>query len=56
MVTPMITRWVWLSGNYETGTIGYLNINFAPEPQEWLMLAAGVSILGLLYRSNRRSH
>jgi hypothetical protein len=55
MVTPMLTRWVWLSGNYETGSIGHVKLNFAPEPQEWLMLAAGVSILGLLYRSNRRS-
>jgi hypothetical protein len=51
----MLTRWVWLSGNYETGSIGHIKLNFAPEPQEWLMLAAGVSILGLLYRSNRRS-
>jgi hypothetical protein len=56
MVTPMLTRWVWLSGNYETGSIGLVKLGFAPEPQEWLMLAAGVSILGLLYRSNRRSH
>jgi len=55
MVTPMLTRWVWLSGNYEAGTIGHLRLNFTPEPQEWLMLAAGVSMLGLLYRSNRGS-
>jgi hypothetical protein len=53
MVTPMLTRWVWLSGNYETASIGHVKLNFAPEPQEWLMLAAGVSMLGLLYRSNR---
>lgn len=51
----MLTRWVRLSGNYEAGSIGHIKLNFAPEPQEWLMLAAGVSMLGLLYRSNRRS-
>jgi hypothetical protein len=33
--------------------IGVLKLAFAPEPQEWLMLAAGISMLGLLYRSNR---
>ena len=55
MVTPMLTRWVWLSGNYETASIGHLRLNFTPEPQEWLMLAAGVSMLGLLYRSSWRS-
>ncbi len=55
MVTPMITRWVWLSGNYETGSIGHIRIDFLPEPQEWMMLGAGLSMLALLYRSNRRS-
>ncbi len=55
LVTPMLTRWVWQHGNYETGSIGQLRINFLPEPQEWLMLVAGLSMLGLLYRSNRRS-
>jgi hypothetical protein len=54
MVTPMLSRWVWLAGNYETASIGHIKLDFAPEPQEWLMLAAGVSMLGLLYRSNRR--
>jgi hypothetical protein len=56
MVTPMLTRWVWLSGNYETASIGHLRLNLMPEPQEWMMLGAGLSMLGLLYRSNRRSH
>ena len=32
MVTPMITRWVWLSGNYETASIGYGRLNFLLEP------------------------
>jgi hypothetical protein len=56
MVTPMITRWVWLAGNYETASIGHLRLSLTPEPQEWMMLGAGISMLGLLYRSNRRSH
>jgi hypothetical protein len=55
MVTPMLTRWVWTFGNYDTASIGHVKLDFAPEPQEWLMLAAGVSMLGLLYRSNRGS-
>jgi hypothetical protein len=54
LVTPMLTRWVWFNGNYETADIGVLKLAFAPEPQEWLMLAAGISMLGLLYRTNRR--
>jgi hypothetical protein len=56
LVTPMVTRWVWLAGNYETASIGHLRLNLTPEPQEWMMLGAGLSMLGLLYRSNRRSH
>ena len=55
LVTPMITRWVWLAGNYETASIGHLRLSLTPEPQEWMMLGAGLSMLGLLYRSNRRS-
>ncbi len=54
LVTPMLTRWVWFNGNYETADIGVLKLGFAPEPQEWLMLAAGISMLGLLYRASRR--
>jgi hypothetical protein len=56
LVTPMLTRWVWLAGNFETASIGHLNLSLTPEPHEWMMLGAGLSMLGLLYRSNRRSH
>jgi hypothetical protein len=55
LVTPMLTRWVWLAGNYETASVGNLRLSLTPEPQEWMMLGAGLSMLGLLYRSNRRS-
>jgi hypothetical protein len=51
----MLTRWVWSGGNYETASIAHLKLDFTPEPQQWLMLATGISMLGLLYRSNRRS-
>jgi hypothetical protein len=56
MVSPMITRWVFSSATkgYYTGTIAELHLRIAPEPHEWVMLAAGISMLGLLYRSNRR--
>ena len=54
MVTPMLTRWVWDFGNYESATIGILKLHFTPEPHEWLMLAAGISMLGLMRRSSRR--
>ncbi len=51
----MITRWVWLSGNYETASIVHLKISVLPEPQQWLMLGAGLSMLSLMYRSKQRS-
>jgi len=53
LVTPMLTRWRQVF-DYETGAIGILKLVFTPEPQEWMMLASGVSLLGLLYHANRR--
>jgi hypothetical protein len=57
MVSPMLTRWIYAGGakQYHTGGIGILNVEIAPEPHEWMMLSAGISMLGLLYRANRRS-
>ncbi len=46
---------VWQQASYETAGIGRLKIT-VPEPPEWVMLGAGLSLLGLLYRWNRRSH
>jgi hypothetical protein len=39
---------------YYTGTIARLSIRVAPEPHEWMLLSAGIAMLGLLYRVNRR--
>jgi hypothetical protein len=54
MVTPVITRWLQPSVNFETGGVGILRIRFIPEPQTWAMLFAGVSLLGVGYRMRGR--
>jgi hypothetical protein len=54
LVTPVLTRWLQPSVNYETGGIGILRIKFVPEPQTWAMLVAGVSLLGVGYRMRGR--
>jgi hypothetical protein len=53
LVTPIITRW-WGYTDYETGGIGVLRIKFIPEPQTWVMLVAGVSLLGVATRLRGR--
>ena len=55
MVSPMLTRWIFASNSYYTAGIGIMRIRVAPEPHEWMLLGAGISMLGLLYRANRRS-
>ena len=57
MVSPALTRWIFGDGAlaYQTGGIGILQVSVAPEPHEWMLLGAGLSMLGLLYRANRRS-
>ena len=50
LVSPTLTRWLQPCCNFETGGIGILRIKFAPEPQAWVMLLAGASCLGVLYR------
>jgi hypothetical protein len=57
MVSPMLTRWIFRGGvaSYHTGGIGILRLRFVPEPQVWMLLGAGLSLLGILYRVNRRS-
>jgi hypothetical protein len=54
LVTPVLTRWLQPTANYETGGIGILRIRFVPEPQTWAMLFAGVSLLGVGYRMRGR--
>jgi hypothetical protein len=57
MVSPMLTRWIYAGGAsaYYTAGVGIMQLSVAPEPHEWMLLGAGLSMLGLLYRANRRS-
>ena len=45
LVTPVLTRWLQPTVNLETAGIGILRIKFVPEPQTWMMLLAGASLL-----------
>jgi hypothetical protein len=53
MVSPMLARWTNSFGDFHTGSIGVLKLQFVPEPGAWSMLVAGSAALGLLYRANR---
>jgi hypothetical protein len=50
LVTPLLTHWLQPAVKYETGGIGILKLKFVPEPDAWIMLAAGASLLGVGYR------
>jgi hypothetical protein len=54
LVTPLLTRWLQPCCQYETAGIGILRIRFVPEPQTWMMLVAGASLLGLGARMRGR--
>jgi len=54
LVTPLLTQWLQPAAKWETGGIGILKLKFAPEPQTWMMLAAGVSLLGVGFRMRGR--
>jgi hypothetical protein len=54
LVTPVMTRWLQPAANLETAGIGLLRIKFVPEPQTWLLLIAGASLLGVGYRMRGR--
>jgi hypothetical protein len=54
MVSPIITKWLQPAVNFETGGIAVLRIKFVPEPLNALMLVAGLSLLGVLYRARGR--
>ena len=53
LVSPMLTKWVG-EGTTHTAAIGMMKIT-VPEPSQWMMLAGGISMIGLLYGTNRRS-
>jgi hypothetical protein len=46
MVSPTLTRWISPGIDFKTGGIGILRI-VVPEPQGWIMLLAGVALLGV---------
>jgi hypothetical protein len=54
LVSPVLTRWRQPAVSFETVGIGILRIKFVPEPQTWVMLVAGVSLLGVGARLRRR--
>jgi hypothetical protein len=54
LVTPLLTRWLSPAVNFETAGIAILRIKFVPEPQAWVMLVAGASLLGLGTRMRGR--
>ena len=57
LVSPMLTHWRTPAGgvDYETASIGKMTLTFAPEPTSAMLLVAGVSVLGLVYRGSRKS-
>jgi hypothetical protein len=54
LVAPVLTRWLQTAATYETAGIGIFKIKFMPEPQSWVMLAAGGSLLGVASRLRSR--
>jgi len=54
LVTPLLTQWLQPAVKFETGGIGILKLKFVPEPHTWMMLAAGVSLLGVGFRMRGR--
>jgi hypothetical protein len=55
LVTPLLTRWtIQGSADQFTGGIGILRLRFVPEPGKWMLLLAGLSLLGVLYRRRAR--
>ena len=56
LVSPMLTHWRTPNAmvDYHTSSIGKLTLTFAPEPTSAMLLVAGVSVLGLVYRAGRK--
>jgi hypothetical protein len=54
LVTPVMTRWLQTAAQIDTAGIGLLKITFVPEPQTWLLLFTGASLLGVGYRMRGR--
>src|SRR5262245_35374125 len=55
LVTPVLTRWTQARFDQFTGGgVGILRLRFVPEPGKGILLAAGLALLGVLYRWRRR--
>jgi len=54
LVTPLLTQWLQPAAKWETGGVGILRLKFVPEPHTWMMLVAGVSLLGAGFRMRGR--
>jgi hypothetical protein len=54
LVTPVLTRWTQPCCDQFTGGVGVLRLRFVPEPGKWMLLLAGLSLLGVLYRRRAR--
>ena len=54
LVSPVLTRWLQPAVSFETAGIAILRIKFVPEPQTWVVLVAGVTLLGMGARMRRR--
>ncbi|MBW2696691.1 MAG: hypothetical protein JRE70_09485 [Deltaproteobacteria bacterium] len=57
LVSPMLTHWTCpaCGTDWETAGIGVMHLEMqVPEPANTIMLAAGISLLGLVYRATHR--
>ncbi len=52
MVAPRLTHW---SGGAHWGDVAILNVKFVPEPKGWLMLVAGLGLLGAMHRARPKA-
>jgi hypothetical protein len=52
MVAPRLTHW---SRGGHSGDVAILRVQFIPEPKGWLMLAAGLGLLGAMHRARPKA-
>ena len=52
MVAPRLTHW---AGGAHWGDVAILKVKFIPEPKAWLMLVAGLGLLGAMHRARSKA-
>ncbi len=52
MVAPRLTHW---AGGAHWGDVAVLKVKFVPEPKGWLMLVAGLGLLGAMPRARPKA-